>query len=173
MPIKKFKLPFVSAKTDSLFTQYGAATQSLNQNTGIRVQPREDDLKKVKEWMDKTKKSAEFWVTYDTDKAWFNFEIHVGSSVDSMSSVNLGAEKDRKKRRDTLVDLGKFTKNQLISQPDLDKFDKDNPDPKELSDLKKQLDDKAAEIKKLEKQLDDARKERVELDKHYKAIGGK
>lgn len=159
-----------AANSSSVWTVYAGNISQRIKNAGISFTPREDDLKKVKEWMDKTKKPCEFVLTYDGDG--LTLEARVGSSKDSPVQFNLSAEKDVKKRRETLVNLGKHFP-QLVTQTDLSAFDKAHPDPARLQEMKAQIDAKAAEIKDLEKKLADAKKEKAELEQRYRALGGR
>src|SRR2546425_690192 len=118
-----------SAIADSLWTQYGSFVGQKLKNAGVSINPREDDLKKVKEWMEKTKKPAEFLLSFDG--TWLTLEVRVGSNKDTMTQFNTAAENDRGKRRATLEKLSKITS--VVTQADLDAFDKANPDPTELA----------------------------------------
>lgn len=97
------------------------------------------DFAKLKAMMDKSGKTAEFLLTCRGGK--FKVEVHVGSEVVVLATLDLEGESDLVKRREWLQKLRDGT--DLVTTADLAAFDKRHPPPpdpvkvKELQDAVK------------------------------------
>jgi hypothetical protein len=133
-----------SAKTaDQLKAQNTAARNVVINDVGVRVDDLDaKDYTKLTEWMQKTKKPAEWVVSFDSE--WLGFFARVGTNKIAVSSVNISAERDIEKRRKILAALLKL---KAATQAQVDAFIKANPDPEALAAVKKPIDDLTDRVK--------------------------
>jgi len=143
----------------------------LPSGAGLQLNAREDDLKKTKQWMEQTKKPADFFFSFDFKSLSLTLLVKVGSQKDTFTSLNIGSA-DIQKQREILACLNKDFPA-LVTKANVDDFAKKNPDQAALNDLKKKIDDKSKQIQDLESKLATAKKEKADLEKKFKDQGGK
>jgi hypothetical protein len=143
----------------------------LPSGAGLQLNAREDDLKKTKQWMEQSKKPADFFFSFDFKSLSMSLLVKVGSQKDTFTSINIGSA-DVKKQREILTCLNKDFPA-LVTKANLEEFAKKNPDQTALDDLKKKIADKAKEIQAVETLLANKKKEKADLETKFKEQGGK
>ena len=106
---------------------------------------KEPDHKVLETAMQKSGKPAAFTIRFDGSK--FVAEVSVGGTVLTVAALDIAKETDRVKRRALLQAIN--DRSTLASAADLAEFDRKNPDPAKLAELK-------ASIAMLKKQVDGA-----------------
>jgi hypothetical protein len=139
-----------SAKTgDELKAKNDAARKIVMNDIGIRVDDLDaKDYAKLTAAMAKFKKPAEWVISFDG--SWFGYFARVGTDKASkigISFVQLSFEKDIEKRRAILATLLKL---KAATQPQVDEFMKNNPDPEAVAEAKKLVDNLTGKIKQEE-----------------------
>lgn len=106
---------------------------------------KEPDYKVLETAMQKSGKPAAFSIRFDGSK--FIAEVSVSGTVLTVAALDIAKETDRVKRRALLQAIN--DRSTLASSADLAEFDRKNPDPVKLAELK-------ANIATLKKQVDGA-----------------
>ena len=106
---------------------------------------KEPDYKILEAAMQKSGKPAAFTLRFDGSK--FVAEVSVSGTVLTVAALDIAKETDRVKRRALLQTIN--DRSTLASAADLTEFDRKNPDPAKLAELK-------ASIATLKKQVDGA-----------------
>jgi hypothetical protein len=100
------------------------------------VAPKEPDWRSVEEAMKKGGKPAVFAIRFSNGK--FIAEVSCAGTVLTVAALDTTKEKDREKRRNLLKAIS--DRSELVSNADLQEFDKKNPDPVKLQRLKAERD---------------------------------
>lgn len=100
------------------------------------VSPKEPDWKAVEEAMKKGGRPAVFTIRFTNGR--FIAEVSCGGTVLTVAALDTNQEKDREKKRKLLKSIS--DRSELVSNADLQEFDKKNPDPVKLQQLKAERD---------------------------------
>jgi len=111
------------------------------------VSPREPDWKLVEAAMKKNGKPAVFTIRFSNGK--FIAEVSCVGTVLTVAALDTNKETDREKKRNLLKAIS--DRSELVSNADLQEFDKKNPDPVKLQKLKGERDNLKKLVEAIEK----------------------
>ena len=111
------------------------------------VSPREPDWKVIEAAMKKGGKPATFAIRFANGK--FIAEVSSAGTVLTVAALDTNQEKDREKRRSLLKAIS--DRSELVSNADLQEFDKKNPDPAKLQQLKGERDNLKKAVDSIQK----------------------
>jgi len=118
---------------------------------GIKFPCKKPDMKKIGPVMEKTKKPAELWASYDGKK--IVVDVRVGTAFKQVvGEFNFEAEKDNDKRWQLMRDVSAKNKK-LITDEDTYKFQDDHPLKATVDDAEDQVAELKPAIEKLKAQV--------------------
>jgi len=128
---------------------WNTAISRAVKNIGLPGFTPKPDIAKLGAAMTKSKKPLEWRLSFDNVKCIFAVEADIGGTVTTIGRVDVLAEKDPVKRRETMQKLRDST--EVVTTKDLAEFDAKYPpppDPKKLDALKKDVERLKFEIER-------------------------
>jgi hypothetical protein len=139
----------------------------INKLFGIKVRLDLPDLARVGAQMDKSKKPAEWLLSFKNPK--IVVDLRVGSDLHRLAEVDLRAEKDPAGWRDVIEAM---RENGVINSAEAAALHKAHPDPAVVKQLAGQINSKKKEFDDLVRQASAAKKELDRLNKELVEQGG-